>query len=73
VAIARNGDRRYRPHLQRLIRRVARQLRHDLLIEPDVRLAAVTLLMIPPEVWGLADAPRFLRSGAATWHRVPGI
>jgi GT2 family glycosyltransferase len=73
VAIARNGDRRYRPHLQRLIRRVVRQLRHDLLIEPDVRLAAVTLLMIVPELWGLADAPRFLRSGGATWHRVPGI
>ncbi|MGH3219446.1 MAG: glycosyltransferase [Streptosporangiaceae bacterium] len=73
VAFARNGDRRYGPHLQRMIRRVAGQLRNDLLIEPDVRLAAVTLLMIVPELRGLVDAPRYLRKGSATWPRIPGL
>lgn len=73
VAFARNGDRRFRPHLARLVGRVVRQLRHDLLTEPDVRLAAVTLAMIWPELCGLFDAPRYLRGGSQSWPRAPGL
>lgn len=73
VAFARNGDRRIAPHLWRLVKRVPRQFSHDLFIEPDTRLAVITLAMIWPELRGLFDAPRYLRSGDPTWPRIQGL
>ena len=73
VACARNGDLRTFPHVKRMMRRTRNRLTQDVLRDFDLRLAGISLLLIPPEIFGVLQARRWMRTGRVDPARLRGL